>query len=480
MKVPGLEDHKGAVAIIVGATMITLVCFAALAVEAAHLYLARNELQNAADAGALAGTAALYRATNGLSVDPNASQIAYDTATTNQSEGSPAEVNWTTGQNDEDDVDVQRGHWTWANPSADPPYNVDTSSFTPNSSLDAINISLYTTDQLNVMNNNINAVRVTARREATPIISFLAGIFGYTDFKLSATATAYIGFTNGKSISIGYPIAICQSSLTDSDRCNVGRMFNSNIDTARWTNMDSPDNSFDANDLKELIDCDQGEPELYLEEPVISTTEGQVDGSFRELDCIWRSDSTGLNLHTQINGSGNPDGIPDYRDGEGIPDQPWSMKLPVIDCSESPTYGEVVSAVDVKVLHIAPKDNIDEAPLIMADPREDTPDYWPTLEEINDVNEKISAAGNPGDFFSNNPKDPNDDYASMMRWNSFVNRFGLVDENGDLALVDPDQGKDGYVMKTIYFLPECKISEGDGKPGFINFGIRSRDAVLVE
>ncbi len=55
-----ITDQKGAVAVIVAVCLVVFVGFTALAVDVGHLYVVRNELQNAADAGALAGARCLF------------------------------------------------------------------------------------------------------------------------------------------------------------------------------------------------------------------------------------------------------------------------------------------------------------------------------------------------------------------------------------------------------------------------------------
>ena len=48
-------DEQGVTAVIVTILLIVFLGVAALAIDIGHLYVVRNELQNAADAGALAG-----------------------------------------------------------------------------------------------------------------------------------------------------------------------------------------------------------------------------------------------------------------------------------------------------------------------------------------------------------------------------------------------------------------------------------------
>jgi Flp pilus assembly protein TadG len=93
------SDERGVAAILVALVILVLLGFAALAIDIGHLFAVRNELQNAADAGALAGARFLYN-DDGTAVNTGANQIGYDAATANVSDtGSGSEVavevNWT-------------------------------------------------------------------------------------------------------------------------------------------------------------------------------------------------------------------------------------------------------------------------------------------------------------------------------------------------------------------------------------------------
>ncbi len=55
-----INEQRGAVAIIVAFLMFVLLGFAAFAVDFGYLYGVKNELQNAADAAALAGASVLF------------------------------------------------------------------------------------------------------------------------------------------------------------------------------------------------------------------------------------------------------------------------------------------------------------------------------------------------------------------------------------------------------------------------------------
>ena len=201
-----INSQKGISAVIIAVCLVMLIGFLALSIDVSHLVVARNELQNAADAGALAGAAELYT-DNGQSVNTGANQIGFDAAVANFSEQFPVEVNWAGGNIG----DVQRGHWSFGMGSLP-------RGFTPNDSTAPVALWGVTTAELDENPNFINAVRVRTRRQNTPIASWFARIFGRESFEGFAEAVAYIGFAgNLKDATIDAPIAICQKSILKCD-----------------------------------------------------------------------------------------------------------------------------------------------------------------------------------------------------------------------------------------------------------------------
>ena len=65
-----LRKRKGIVIVYVVMTMLVMLSFLGLAVDGGHLFLVRTELQNAADASALAGAGALYKDANNPGAPP--------------------------------------------------------------------------------------------------------------------------------------------------------------------------------------------------------------------------------------------------------------------------------------------------------------------------------------------------------------------------------------------------------------------------
>ena len=372
-----LRNQRGAVAVIVGILIFTLVGFGALAVDIGHLHVARNELQNAADAGALAGSRVLYN-DEGASVNVGANQEAYDTATANKSEQTAVEVNWVSGN----DGDVQRGHWSFGLAGLE-------RGFYPNASLAPVNLGNVSTADLDADLNFINAVRVVTRRttQGTPVASFFAGIFGHENFELSAEAVGYIGFAGTLMPGdVDQPIAICRDSLlniSDEYSCNIGRMINSGVDsttneTGGWTSFDQNDpctGGTNAQEVKSLV-CGSGNPELITLGEPMATSGGDIQSAFNDLIQCWESE-TGKT-------------------------QPWTLVLPVIECGDANNVGtcaEIVGAVELNIIWItgAGEDpEYNNAPTQMAD--------W-----------------------------SNSDPDGAARWNDFVTSFNLLNADGTSA-----------------------------------------------
>ncbi|MBL7204716.1 MAG: hypothetical protein ISS63_10330 [Desulfobacteraceae bacterium] len=422
-----LKDQRGVTAILFGFMILMLLSFGALAVDLVNLYVAKNQLQNAADAGSLAGARELYIKDgsavnyNGYSYEEDgqtiviasANEVAYNTATANKSQETPVDVEADLTENT---GDIQRGHWSFA------------TRFSPNNSTVAIRIGDYSKDELDAMPNFINAVKVVARRNATPVASFFARIFGYENFQLKAEAVAYIGFP-GTLYKVDQPIAICKDSIEVDGNysCNIGRMQNATNDTARWTNFTQPCETATPPTVNPLI-CASGNPDPIIFNQGMGTINGVLEPSLSALKTCWETKAK-----YDSNGDGEPDQLLDT-DGDGIPDQLWNLTLPVIDCSGSNTCSTALGAVNINVVWITEKKDYNDVPMKMGD--------WVSSESDGET-----------------------------RWNSFVDYFKLKDADGD----EPAP----YEKKSIYFLPTCEYIEPTGVTGGDNYGVLAKIPVLV-
>ena len=268
-----IRDERGVTAIMVAIMLVPFIALAALAIDVGHLYLVRNELQNAADAGALAGARFLYNE-NGTEVNTNANQIAYDAALDNKSEKVAVDVQWEGGNSG----DVERGHWRFSD-----------RTFSANDSTVAVSLDR-TFQELDDDPLFINAVRVRARRQATPVTSFFARIFGYERFFMAAEAVAYIGFAGTLNPhEAEQPIAICKQAILEESEgkftCGVGRMINSGSNagsqTGGWTNFSQPCETASSSSVRPLV-SGSGNPNAVDYGQPMGTTGGEVQSAFND------------------------------------------------------------------------------------------------------------------------------------------------------------------------------------------------------
>lgn len=162
---PLIEDTRGAVAVTVAILSVVLLSFAALTLDIGNAMIARNELQNVADASALAGARQLgviYQAlpqgtpyTTYTLSDPSAVVNAVTgVASNNQARQVAITIN---------SADIVIGVW-----------NSGPRTLTPG-------------------NVGATGVRVTARRDGAangPVATWLAGVMGINSMNVQATATA--------------------------------------------------------------------------------------------------------------------------------------------------------------------------------------------------------------------------------------------------------------------------------------------------
>ena len=411
-----LADQQGATAVLVGLMLIVLVGFLALAIDGGYVWVAQNELQNAADAGALAGARWLINDDGTINI--NANQIAYDAATSNDSTNIPVEVNWGGGNSG----DVQRGHWSLA-----------TRTFTPNAN--TTQTDLWQGEAaLDADLNYINAVRVVTRRQTQRVNLFIAGILGHDSMEVVTDAVAWLGPPgNVDRANFDMPIALCEVSLKDG--CAVGRMINSgdNLETYQtggWTNFIQPcsGGGTNAEEVSGLVNegCN-GEQllgDVLRKDVSMDTQGGQIQSAFTKVYHCWKNATNR--------------------------EKPWGLTLPVLECNNhrNITTCEVYrGAVEVEVVWIT-------------GPGED-PEYLDAPVRMQggtttaDWDSAVLGAGATG----------------YDRWQSFVGHFGLQNAY-DLPA--------SYDKKTIYFVPSCTPGEAMGESGDGYYGKMAKYPKLVE
>ena len=223
-----LRSQSGAVALVTALLMVVFLGIAALALDVGYLYVVRTELQNAADAAALAGAGHLYpRTITGavVSVVPpewGAAEAAanYPNAPANKAGG----VTLT-------DYDVQAGYWNLATGV------LKSTLVTPGTQeAPAVQVTVQKTGGLN----------------NGPAQLFFAKVLGIGTASVSATATAVTACPGVAYPGALFPIAI-RKSVADqasqfgsrSSTMKIGSDYHYPSDDAgQWTSFDT-----DANDV---------------------------------------------------------------------------------------------------------------------------------------------------------------------------------------------------------------------------------------
>jgi len=414
---PVAGDESGGVVVLIAMMLFVLLGIAALAIDIGHLMIVRNELRNAADAGALAGARQLYTGVTatGIIVNTGANTVASAAAAANESDQAPSEVPL-----------VERGHWCFGCVGADGRPGV----FTANDSLSPYNFVGLSFASLDADPDYINAVRVVAARgPATPAASFFARIFSsdgqdYNGVEMSAESVAWRGCA-GDDIKVDQPIGICWENVFDDDgqlNCTRGRMVNSSgsgydSGTGAWTNLEQGDSACNgaanASEMKPLTGCgNTAISKITLQRGPMTTVNGQMESAFKNLYDCWKSTADS--------------------NGDGIPDQPWSMTLPLIKCNGAPPgpCNDVVGAIKVQVLWMTDQNDPQflDVPTSYADPEPAGASYSCSASDV---------AGR------------------QLCWASFLTTYGMTDDSG--APLSGDSATKAYEQKNIFFKPSCTL-----------------------
>jgi Flp pilus assembly protein TadG len=191
MRLKSAQCEKGVIAILIALLLPIIIGFGAFAVDFSYRFLVRSELQNAADATALAAASCLFgRANcgnlNATKPDWNtARQSAIDYVSKNSSENTPLT-----------NVAVDYGYWNITGT----PAGLQSLPKTP-------------------ATNDLAAVKITISKDiganGGPVKTFLAPILGIYSKSLSATAVAVVPYPTSSGIGTVFPVAITKCLYDD-------------------------------------------------------------------------------------------------------------------------------------------------------------------------------------------------------------------------------------------------------------------------
>jgi hypothetical protein len=260
------SNKRGSVTVTVVLLLIVLVGFAAFAIDVGYAMVARNELQNAADASALAAMRKLGEEYSGLTqgaqltFTADRSEIvaeAQAAAAGNSAAGSSIVVN---------DADVVIGRW-----------DAGSKTLTP---------GLVHPD----------AVRVTTRRDSLangPVPTLLAGVLGISSLSVSSRATAALtGLSRVPKSGLPLPVGISKAWLLNPGYCeNPIKLYptNSPEGCAGWNVYDEqPASANTLNSILEgLADGSYSSPETAANQSAFNFTGGTLTSVFDAMKALF-------------------------------------------------------------------------------------------------------------------------------------------------------------------------------------------------
>jgi hypothetical protein len=197
--------------------MFVFVGLLAVVIDLGHIHAIKNELQNAADSGALAGARGLYRP----DLDPDAvtEDLTPDCSRAVLWAKQAVESNWAdkTPLNIDETIDIQVGHW-----------DLDERKFTPVGGCPA--------------DGQINAVQVLTRKDDIanlPVTMGFANFLGIANVDVRAKAVGYISWASGVEVNqCILPVALpcCGEDCLEIARCpEKTRFISAQTDNAVWT-----------------------------------------------------------------------------------------------------------------------------------------------------------------------------------------------------------------------------------------------------
>lgn len=271
-KRPAVIGEKGVTAVLAAILIVMLLGFAALAIDIGYGMVTKNELQNIADAAALAATRQLSMMYQNMSAEAqhnfipaadNTCSSVYPTCAGSadcadcimMAAINVASQNRAGGRENIviRDEDIFIGRW---NPSLTPDH-------------------FWTPDP----NKQPLAVRVIARRDSlanTPIVTFFAKIFGIQNLNVTATATAAIsGMSHAEPGELELPVGISRYFF-DEDACGDHIAFspsNTPESCAGWTSW-----TYNANDpiLRDILDENLESPETQAYDSIFNFVGGKL------------------------------------------------------------------------------------------------------------------------------------------------------------------------------------------------------------
>jgi Flp pilus assembly protein TadG len=301
-----LREERAAVAVTITLLLTGLAGLTGAATDLGMLYTARTELQNAADASALAAADVMLAANaDGTAVTDSAAAWTNATqyAQANEALGVPLSLLA---------EDYVIGRWDF-----------DTDSFSS------------TGDSGNP--DDLTAVQVTLRRDDvanTPVSTMFAGIVGQSQVNVQATSLAFLGYAgSAKAGEVDLPIGVKAEAISDGSgpACAQELNIGSASGNSEWTTFFS----WPSNDptVRKYVKGQEEIPALEVGD-LINVINGKISNpTFAALDARFQAEGGGSE---------------------------WSVLLPVIGPGGDATHAEVVGFANftITAVQTAPHKNV--------------------------------------------------------------------------------------------------------------------------
>jgi Putative Flp pilus-assembly TadE/G-like len=266
-------EQRGSIAIMVAVSAVVLLGIAAFVIDFGFTWVTTNELQNAADAGALAGAGALghyycpatdpknpclspamLKAITIGDAEPIARPVVRDVVGKNYAATVALAI---------DDGDIEVGWWDPAPKTFSATYTGDPAEYSPP-----------------------NAVRVRTRRDTTtntPIQTFLGNIFGVASINLSKPATAAL-----TGIGKVEPGGLEPLALSEQHECkDVITLQKTKASCAGWTGFFGNTNTKDMGILIDGIRTGSIESPQVMVSDSLNFTGGVTAATFNAFYNLW-------------------------------------------------------------------------------------------------------------------------------------------------------------------------------------------------
>lgn len=305
-----LRGERGAVAAMAAVMLTGLVGMVGLSVDLGMLYVAKSELQNAADAAALAGADSLV-GSNGsgeaVAQPETAVNMAKEVSLANQA----LKVSLTLL-----DQDITMGLWDFALGDFDPAH------IGPSGDPD-----------------ELTAFRAKVRRDETantPVPTFFAGLLGLAQAEVSATSVALLGWAgSAPEGTVDLPIAVKADALNDGNGplCgNALEFHDEGNENAEWTTFFT----WPTNDpaVRQYITGAQPSPPLQVGDEISVINGNLSNHAFADLRSRFLAEG-------------------DDTDGDGEADW-WPVTLPVMEPNGSSTSATVAGFANMIITGVSP------------------------------------------------------------------------------------------------------------------------------